>query len=716
MIIESEKNDITSSGVKEEINFGTSDMGFIFDILRSKLYSNKVEAICKEISANGRDSMRAAGKAKTPIEITLPSQWQPNFKVKDTGEGMSPERVKEVYVNYGSSTKRGDNLQTGGWGIGGKTPWALSDSFIVKTIYDGILYEYSAYVDESKIGKLALLSKTSTDQCNGTEVIVPVSQKYFSEFERCIELVTRYWDDAENSVRPIIHGGKVAYNKPSMVLLEDDNWKLYENTNRGAFEMQLIVDGIKYDFDYSSFKSRSYMESLLNMNGLITIFIKTGEVSLAANRETVHIDKKTEDMIDKTLRTISKDIKSKLEARMASAKDYWEACKLYQQIINTYYGYNSYRYGNSAGSSNLNWNGLALYPNGIPSSQRIYEYKNLSLQDMANIKAHSDILISKNYYKHALKEETPKVKFIINDLDTDRLTTTQIKKIMFVNQTTEVLQVISKFDYDNTFNKFEKFITFDKVTNYIKPKKNKSGIERISIYEFDKLSQSISLTSQDKIKADKNEKAYLFFKRDKYNKEIKKPVLNKLEISKGLLSSIANKFSNYTIYVFEDKLNKDIDPEEYIKNISSLEDVMKQNPISFSFDIEKLKHAMNNETHTISHCGGFLEKLAPMIISQTNLLSSYLKESKDIESVLKMYNDSIDLISYSDPDFRKKIDDPAIKPKGNDIKHYKDKIYKLYPLLKHINQWSVLNDLKSLADYINAIDANLDTQNTTQSI
>ena len=43
----------------EEQLFSIQDTGMIFDILRNKMYSNPIEAICREISCNARDAHRA---------------------------------------------------------------------------------------------------------------------------------------------------------------------------------------------------------------------------------------------------------------------------------------------------------------------------------------------------------------------------------------------------------------------------------------------------------------------------------------------------------------------------------------------------------------------------------------------------------------------------------------------------------------------------------
>src|SRR5271163_3034575 len=120
-----------SSGDLEEHFFSIKDQGMIFDILRSKMYSNPILAICREITSNARDAHREVGKANVPIHIQLPSNLQPEYRIKDYGPGISPDRMLNIFIKYTASTKRDDNIQTGGFGLGAKTPFAYSDQFLV---------------------------------------------------------------------------------------------------------------------------------------------------------------------------------------------------------------------------------------------------------------------------------------------------------------------------------------------------------------------------------------------------------------------------------------------------------------------------------------------------------------------------------------------------------------------------------------------------------
>ena len=166
MKLKSDEREVLTGGALKEHAFGINDgdMHVVFDILRSKLYKDPIGSICREIASNGRDSHREAGTPDLPIEVEMRDSKDSifyddglNIIFRDFGVGLSPERVEGVYSKYGSSTKRDSNTQTGGFGLGAKTPFAYKDGFSVRTIYNGTEYGYSVIIDESKRGSIVLL-------------------------------------------------------------------------------------------------------------------------------------------------------------------------------------------------------------------------------------------------------------------------------------------------------------------------------------------------------------------------------------------------------------------------------------------------------------------------------------------------------------------------------------------------------------------------------
>src|SRR5882724_10347772 len=107
MICETKENNIKTGGIKltKEMGINHEGMGFIQNILRSQIYSDKISSLIREISVNGIDSHVAAGCPERPIEVTLPSRWEFTLKIRDFGTGMSEDTVLNLYAYFGSSSK-----------------------------------------------------------------------------------------------------------------------------------------------------------------------------------------------------------------------------------------------------------------------------------------------------------------------------------------------------------------------------------------------------------------------------------------------------------------------------------------------------------------------------------------------------------------------------------------------------------------------------------
>jgi len=153
----------------------------IFRIVTKGLYIRPIEAIVREISTNALDGHIAAGKPEVPFHVTLPSKMNPNFIVRDFGCSMDNKTVFNVYGILGESTKNSTSNSIGGWGVGGKSPAAYTDTFFITTYKDGIrrIYQSSSLQNTTP---LELLLEDITDNPDGVEVKVPVKEEDFYRF------------------------------------------------------------------------------------------------------------------------------------------------------------------------------------------------------------------------------------------------------------------------------------------------------------------------------------------------------------------------------------------------------------------------------------------------------------------------------------------------------------------------------------------------------
>lgn len=177
------ENNIETSGEITSMKLDETSQAMVFQMFTGGLYSDPIGTVIREITSNCFDSHIEAG-VDAPVIVRMSKEVGGNYiSFIDSGVGMSPERVKDVFGVYFKSTKQNTNSQIGGFGLGGKTPLAYAESFFIVTRYNGVEYVYNIF-EGNNVPAIELISQTSTDQHNGTEVKVPVKAQDVDEFER----------------------------------------------------------------------------------------------------------------------------------------------------------------------------------------------------------------------------------------------------------------------------------------------------------------------------------------------------------------------------------------------------------------------------------------------------------------------------------------------------------------------------------------------------
>lgn len=174
---------ITNAETQSRGKFGIQATGKAFWILSNALYQHKVRAVVREVGCNAYDAHISAGTTDRPFDVTLPSAGDPHFRVRDYGIGLAEDKFIEIYTTYFGSTKSESNEETGGLGLGSKTPFIMSKTFTVHSYYNGVDYMWHSFVNDNGEPDVMLLNKRPTTEPNGLLVIVPVGQGQ-SETER----------------------------------------------------------------------------------------------------------------------------------------------------------------------------------------------------------------------------------------------------------------------------------------------------------------------------------------------------------------------------------------------------------------------------------------------------------------------------------------------------------------------------------------------------
>jgi hypothetical protein len=300
--------DVIKSKQYDTLTCGIEDEGIIFDILCNKMYEQPLKTAIQEYMCNARDSHREAGIPDTPIKIILPTPYAPILKIIDYGVGISPDRIKNVFLYLGKSTKCENNIETGGYGVGSKIGWAYASVFTVITIYDNIKYTYLAYIGENNIGKLDLLDKENVNSGNSTTIELSILPEDVKSVEQYVYIASHFW-----KVRPIIVGAssdydeipdEYNYNSGDVKILNtskisySDRHKLYL---MDGSSVNCVVDGILYKNIDKNIPELDILFDMTSWDSMF-IFFDVGEVDIAVNREGLQYTKKTISAITEKLR------------------------------------------------------------------------------------------------------------------------------------------------------------------------------------------------------------------------------------------------------------------------------------------------------------------------------------------------------------------------------------------------------------------------------
>lgn len=314
----------------KEASFDIGDPILIMEYLRKNAYSNPMRAICQEIMSNARDAHREAGIAR-PIDIILPSRMSPAWSCRDYGLGIDPDRMENVFIKFGKSTKRTDNTQTGGFGIGAKTPWAYSDTFLITTVcnIDGkhIKFNYAAVIGENRVPKLVQMSDPcEVNEETGTTISFNVEAKDQHDFTRYTYEVSQFWNP-----RPNIKGNEntvCSWNKIEYEF-NTDTWAIARNGGT-----KVLIDGIPYTLNLDSFSDKltSAEKNLLRYCNCHLIF-GVGQLSVSLNREALYYDDRTIKQITNRVKEMISHIRSHYEVALAGSKTLWEAAINYRKAV-----------------------------------------------------------------------------------------------------------------------------------------------------------------------------------------------------------------------------------------------------------------------------------------------------------------------------------------------------------------------------------------------
>jgi len=309
----------TTNARKMKLSDDASSM--VFQLFTKNVYSNPIGTVVREITSNCFDSHVEAG-VNAPVVIRKSKDSEGNIHVSfiDFGVGMCPDRIYDIYGTYFESTKRVDNTQIGGFGIGGKTPLAYKrstgmgegeydNSFYIITKFDGMEYTYLIYEGaESPI--ISELHKQKTKEHNGTEVRIPVLEKDVETFQKEMLKQLYYFENVVFEGFEYEH----SYNKdengnPEMVYPMSNDYQIIRGKSflfRGDkynSNMHICLGRVAYPIDFGTLGLESSDYRLP-----IALKLEVGDIGVTVSRESLDYSESTIKLLKKKLEESKQEI------------------------------------------------------------------------------------------------------------------------------------------------------------------------------------------------------------------------------------------------------------------------------------------------------------------------------------------------------------------------------------------------------------------------
>lgn len=327
MIADQVERNVRSSGMGEAIpiSIDAEDMGFVSGLLTDKLYSDKILAIIREYLANACDANVEANSTRK-IFITVPNTFEPYFKVRDFGSGLSREDIEKIYVKLGKSTKRMSNKSLGIFGIGCKSGFCYSDSFNVSSWQNGVCSTYTAQKDRA--GNLGIIPVASfaSDEPDGIEVSFVIDEHDISQLNKKLANFCKYLEDVPEFSDPAFVVPKIDY------VCNFADFFIEKAGEYGSSRVCKVLMGhIIYPIDLSSL-----MPQFRNISNVV-IRCEIGEINVAPDREKLEYTEKTVDALNNKFATILETIKTDVQKNIDACTFPWEVTAIVQNLNSSFH-------------------------------------------------------------------------------------------------------------------------------------------------------------------------------------------------------------------------------------------------------------------------------------------------------------------------------------------------------------------------------------------
>lgn len=277
-------------------SFGVEDNAEFYEMLSSTMYPNKKLAVVREVLCNSWDAHLMVGKTDVPVKVTITDK---EMVFKDFGPGIGREQIIKIYCTYGKSTKSHDGKQTGGFGLGSKSPFAYSKHFTVTSCHKGLRTLYAAsrgsVETQGKPDFRPMVADIPTDE-TGITVTIPLmsanDRPSFETLVRDLAFLGGIKCELNGKLLPVASYEKAEW---PFVLLSHREIGQHHGHNNGLY---VRYGAVVYPVDLNDenikpiIKEAKFLASLCSHYGVV-LMAQPNTIGVAPSRETLSYTDKT---------------------------------------------------------------------------------------------------------------------------------------------------------------------------------------------------------------------------------------------------------------------------------------------------------------------------------------------------------------------------------------------------------------------------------------
>lgn len=222
-------------------------------------------------------------------------------------------RTPGLYTTLFNSTKENDDGQIGAFGLGSKSPFAVSDSFTVESRYEGKLHRFLMYLNQDRIPTVDVLTKDldtrdpkpeDTDEFNGVTVRIPVKTNRYEAFA---EELRRLGKVMRPEQRPVVDN-YYDFEWPEIDFSNRVGNTYIQKKTDSDHKHYAVMGGVSYPITLEQLEPN--IQSVLSRFPSSYTFVELGELNVPPSREDLSYDQYTRDSLNRILKKVVDDIVS----------------------------------------------------------------------------------------------------------------------------------------------------------------------------------------------------------------------------------------------------------------------------------------------------------------------------------------------------------------------------------------------------------------------